>query len=104
MLALHSAGVRLAAGTDTGPPARFQGYFEHLELEEMVKSGLTPSQVLVSATSIAASCLGLAERLGTLQPGRAADFIVLSRNPLDDIRQTRSIESVWVGGNRIPNR
>jgi imidazolonepropionase-like amidohydrolase len=103
VLALHRAGVRLAAGTDTGPPARFQGYFEHLELEEMVKSGLTPSQVLTSATSVAASCLGLADRVGTLQPGRAADFIVLSRNPLDDIRQTRSIESVWVGGNRVPS-
>lgn len=99
--ALHAAGVTIAAGTDTGPPSRFQGYFEHLELEEMVKSGLTPSQVLVSATSDAARCLGLADRLGTLQPDRYADFIVLSRNPLDDIRNTRTIESVWISGNRV---
>jgi imidazolonepropionase-like amidohydrolase len=102
VLALHRAGVRIAAGTDTGPPARFQGYFEHLELEEMVKAGLTPSQVLVSATSEAARCLGLADRIGTLQPGRYADFIVLTRNPLADIRNTRSIESVWIAGQRIP--
>ena len=99
--ALHDAGVRLAAGTDTGPPARFQGYFEHLELEEMVKAGLTPAQTLASATGVSAQCLGLAGTVGTLQPGRYADFIVLARNPLDDIRNTRTIESIWVSGNRI---
>jgi imidazolonepropionase-like amidohydrolase len=106
MVALHRAGVPIAAGTDTGPPARFQGYFEHLELEEMVRSGLTPAQTLASATSVAATCLGLGDRLGTLQPGRAADFVVLSRNPLDDIRNTRSIASVWMGGTKslIPHR
>ena len=100
--ALHDAGVRLAFGTDTGPPARFQGYFEQLELEELVKSGLSPTQALVTATGDAARCMGLADRLGTLQQGRYADFIVLSRNPLDDIRHTRTIESVWVAGNRVP--
>lgn len=99
--ALQAAGVRLASGTDTGPPARFQGYFEHLELEELVKAGLTPAQVLLAATGDAARCVGLADRVGTLQPGRFADFIVLARDPLEDIRHTRSIESVWVGGNRL---
>ena len=101
---LHDAGVRIAAGTDTGPPGRFQGYFEHLELEEMVRSGLTPAQALAAATSTAADCLGLADRLGTLQPGRYADFVVLSRNPLTDIRNTRTIESVWVGGERLETK
>ena len=62
--ALHDAGIRLASGTDSGPPARFQGYFEHLELEELVKSGLTPSEALVAATGDAASCMGIANRLG----------------------------------------
>jgi imidazolonepropionase-like amidohydrolase len=102
--ALHDAGVRLAFGTDTGPPARFQGYFEQLELEELVKSGLTPADALLSATGDAARCMGLADRLGTLQPNRYADFIVLTRNPLDDIRHSRTIESVWVSGNRVPAR
>ena len=96
--ALHAAGVGIAAGTDTGPPTRFQGYFEHLELEQMVASGLTPPQVIASATGEAARCLGLADRVGTLQPGRHADFIVLTKSPLDDIRNTRTIESVWIGG------
>lgn len=99
--ALHEAGVRLAAGTDTGPPARFQGYFEHLELEEMVKSGLTPAQTIASATGTAARCLGLADTVGTLQPGRYADFLVLTRDPLDDIRNTRTIESIWISGNQL---
>jgi imidazolonepropionase-like amidohydrolase len=102
--ALHAAGVGLASGTDTGPPARFQGYFEHLELEELVKAGLTPAEALVAATGNAARCMGLGDRVGTLQPGRYADFIVLSRNPLEDIRHTRTIESVWVSGNRVPGR
>lgn len=99
--ALLDAGVRLASGTDTGPPARFQGYFEHLELDELVKGGVTPRQALKAATGDAAACVGLGDRLGTLQAGRAADLIVLSRNPLDDIRHTRTIESVWVAGNRV---
>jgi imidazolonepropionase-like amidohydrolase len=99
--ALHAAGVRLASGTDTGPPARFQGYFEHLELEELVKSGLTPSDALIAGTADAARCMGLAEDVGTLQPGRYADFLVLGQNPLTDIRHTRTVESVWISGNRI---
>lgn len=98
---LHDAGIRIASGTDSGPPARFQGYFEHLELEELVRSGLTAAQALKAATGEAAGCTGLGDRLGTLTPGRAADFIVLSRNPLQDIRNTRAIESVWIAGNRV---
>jgi imidazolonepropionase-like amidohydrolase len=98
---LRDAGVRIAMGTDTGPVGRFQGYFEHLELEEMVKAGLTPMQVIVAATSDAARCMGAADRLGTLQPGREADFLILARNPLDDIANTKALESVWIGGRRV---
>jgi imidazolonepropionase-like amidohydrolase len=101
---LVDAGVRIAMGTDSGPPARFQGYFEHLEMERMVGAGLTPRQVLLSATGDAARCLGESGRVGTLQPGALADFIVLTGNPLEDIRRTRAIESVWIGGERLPDR
>ena len=95
----------IAFGTDTGPPARFQGYFEHLELEMMVKAGLTPAQVLTSATSATRrDCMKVAGRLGTLEPGAWADFVVLDKNPLEDIRNTRTIESVWIAGNRLPGR
>jgi len=99
---LKDAGVRIAMGTDTGPAGRFQGYFEHLELEQMVAAGLTTMQVIVSATSDAARCMHVADRIGTLQSGLEADFLVLARNPLDDIRNTRSLESTWVRGQRVP--
>jgi imidazolonepropionase-like amidohydrolase len=101
---LADAGVRIAMGTDTGPPARFQGYFEHEELALMAKAGLNPQQVLDSATGVAARCLGVAGQLGTLVPGAHADFVVLGANPLDDIANTRTIESVWVGGQLVPRR
>ena len=71
---LADAGVTIAFGTDTGPPARFQGYFEHLELELMVKAGLSPMQAIVSATGDAAKCLNLS-RVGTLAQGKWADMI-----------------------------
>jgi imidazolonepropionase-like amidohydrolase len=100
---LRNAGVRIAMGTDTGPPARFQGYFEHLELELLVEAGLTPMEAIKAATGDAASCLSLLH-VGTLEPGRWADFIVLDANPLDDIKNTRAIESVWIAGDRVPGR
>ena len=98
---LSDAGVRIAFGTDTGPAGRFQGYFEHLELEQMVSAGLTPMQALVSATGDAARCMKVDDRLGTLRPGREADFIVLTRNPLEDIRHTRTLEQVWIAGRQF---
>lgn len=97
---LHDAGVRIAMGTDAGPAARFPGFFEHEELQLMVDAGLTPAEVLRSATSVSARCLGL-DDVGTLEPGNWADFIVLGANPLDDIQATRSIEAVYIAGQRI---
>jgi imidazolonepropionase-like amidohydrolase len=99
---IEDAGVPVVMGTDTGPPYRFQGYFEHMELESMTKAGLTPMQALVSATSTAARCLHAADQLGTLESGKWADFVVLAANPLDDIRNTQKLESVWIAGNRVP--
>src|SRR5205823_2500634 len=74
---LSDAGVTIAMGTDTGPPARFQGYFEHMELELMAKSGLTPRQVLAAATRDAARCMKIDDEVGTIEPGKGADFLVL---------------------------
>ena len=99
--ALSDAGVRIAMGTDTGPAARFQGYFEHGELDLMVESGLTPMQTIVAATGDAAACLDL-EGVGTLEAGNFADFVVYGANPLDDIGNSHSIESVWIAGNEVP--
>ena len=67
---LKDGGVRIAMGTDTGPVGRFQGYFEHLELEQMVAAGLTPMEAIVAATSDAARCMNIADRVGTLPVSR----------------------------------
>lgn len=98
--ALVEGGAPVAFGTDSGPPARFQGYFEHEELRLMVAAGLTPGQALLAATSGAARCLGLAS-VGRLSPGAWADFLVLRADPLADIRNTTSLEAVWVAGNPV---
>jgi imidazolonepropionase-like amidohydrolase len=100
---LSDAGINIAMGTDSGGgPGRFQGYFEHLELEYETKAGLTPMQALVSATGGAAKAINITREVGTLEKGKLADFLVLTANPLDDIKNTRAIESVWVGGVRVP--
>jgi len=95
-------GATIAFGTDTGPAGRFQGYFEHMELELMAEAGLSPKQILMSATGDAASCLGFTE-IGTLESGKWADFIVVNDNPLADINNMRSIDAVYIAGNRVPD-
>jgi imidazolonepropionase-like amidohydrolase len=101
---VEDAGVPVVMGTDTGPAYRFQGYFEHLELEQMTKAGLTPMQTLVAASSTAARCLKADDQIGSLEKGKWADFAVLGANPLDDIRNTQKLESVWIAGNLVPAR
>jgi imidazolonepropionase-like amidohydrolase len=98
---LSDAGVRIGFGTDTGPPGRFSGYFEHREMELMVEAGLGPARVITAATRDSAEFLGASKDLGTLEAGKWADLIVLHRNPLDDITNTRSIEVVMIAGNRV---
>ena len=94
---LSEAGVPIAFGTDSGPLGRFQGYFEHMEMELMAEAGLTPEQILRSATGVAAECLGR-DDIGTLVPGRRADFVMLRANPFEDVANLREISGVWVGG------
>jgi len=98
------AGVLVAMGTDSGAfPERFQGYFEHLEMQMMVDAGLTPAQVIRASTTDAARAMNRTD-IGAIAVGRWADFVVLEKNPLLDIRNTRSIASVWVAGQRVPAR
>jgi len=98
---LSEAGISIAMGTDTGPRGRFQGYFELMELEQMVSAGLTPRQALIAATRDAARCMRLDRDLGTIEAGKWADFVVLDGSPLADIANVRRIASVWTAGNRV---
>jgi imidazolonepropionase-like amidohydrolase len=94
-------GVLIAMGTDSGAFAeRFQGFFEHLELDYMAQAGLTPAQILRASTSDAAAAMRVKD-IGALVPGAWADLLVLDRDPLENIRNTRAISSVWAAGNVI---
>jgi imidazolonepropionase-like amidohydrolase len=99
---LSDGGVMIAMGTDSGTGVgRWQGYFEQVEMELMVKAGMTPMQTLVASTGNAAKVMELDKEVGTLQSGKRADFVVLTADPLADIRNTRTIESVWIDGRQM---
>jgi imidazolonepropionase-like amidohydrolase len=98
---LYDAGVRIGFGTDSGPPGRFQGFFEHRELEIMAGLGIPVEDVLRIATSGEAEILGIGDETGSLQAGKRADFLLLDANPLENIRNTRTIRSVWIGGREV---
>ena len=100
----QDAGVTIVMGTDAGPSAnRFEGYFEHLEMEMMAESGLTPNQVLRSATIDAARAMKVAG-IGALTKGAWADLVVLDKDPLSDIRNTKTISAVYTAGNPVVSR
>ncbi|MBT5073580.1 MAG: amidohydrolase family protein [Kordiimonadaceae bacterium] len=99
--ALYKGGVKIAMGTDTGLPGRFQGYFEQMEMHMMVEAGMSPMDVIRASTGVAAACINQGD-IGTLEPGKWADLIVLGANPAEDIQNTKTIESVWIAGNRVP--
>ena len=99
---LSDAGIVIVLGTDSGAqPVRTQGFSEHLELQLMVEAGLTPMRVIVAATNNGAKMLHINNKAGTLQKGMKADFIVLNGNPLEDIKQTRNIATVWKDGKAV---
>lgn len=99
---ISDAGVTIALGTDSGAfPVRTQGFSEHLELELMVQAGLSPLQVITTATKNAAKAMKIDQELGTLEIGKTADFLVLSANPANNIKNTRKIESVWKAGKLV---
>ena len=98
---LKTAGVRFGLGTDMGGggPAYF-GFSSHVELESLVRAGLTPLEAIVAGTSNSAEFLGL-DSLGLIAAGKSADFIVLDANPLDDIANTRRIARVYFRGREV---
>jgi imidazolonepropionase-like amidohydrolase len=93
---LHEAGVPLLAGTDAIPVAG-HGVGLHRELELLVEAGLTPAQALAAATSVPAGCFGLTDR-GRIEPGLAADLLLVHGDPTDEITATRNIRGIWRRG------
>lgn len=91
---LYRAGVPLLVGTDSPEPQVPPGFSLHQELEMLVESGLPPAAALRAATLTNATVLGEKERLGSVSVDKTADIVLLSANPLDDIRNTRHIELV----------
>jgi imidazolonepropionase-like amidohydrolase len=98
--AFAAAGGRIAAGTDASNQMLVPGYSEHREVELLVRAGLTPREALRAATRNAAVLLGV-DSLGLVAPGKVADLVVLSKDPLVDIRNTRAIESVVARGQML---
>ena len=100
---LYDMGANILVGTDsTGAPHRmFYGGDIHRELEHLVNAGMTPMDVIVAASRKAAEYLGQEKELGTVEAGKIADLLILSGNPLEDIRNSRTIEQVIYAGRLI---
>ena len=96
LVRLSKEGVTVAMGTDGNTP-----WAAHVEMEDMVAAGLTPAQVITAATKNGADYLRIAD-LGTIEQNKSADFVVLDASPLDDIRNTRKINAVYVRGAQVP--
>jgi imidazolonepropionase-like amidohydrolase len=92
---MNGAGVKIALGTDGNV-----AWSQHLEMEDMVASGMTPAQVIVASTRNGAELLALKDH-GTIASGKSADFVVLDANPLENITNTRKIADVYIRGGRV---
>jgi imidazolonepropionase-like amidohydrolase len=101
---LVDGGVRVALGTDSGgDPQRYfiQGFAEHHQMELMAGAGLTPMQVIQAFSQKAAETLRIDKDFGALAKGKAADLLILDKDPLQDIRNMRSIAAVYLGGKKF---
>jgi imidazolonepropionase-like amidohydrolase len=101
---LSEGGVRIAFGTDSGgAPDRFfiQGFFEHREMELMVRARMTPMQVIQSFSKHASEAMGIDKEFGVLAAGKAADLLVLDKNPLENITNMRSLQAIYLAGRKF---
>ena len=88
----------LLAATDVGVPFQVPGISLHVELERLVEAGLSPHEALQTATLNPARVLKMADSLGTIEPRKLADLVLLDANPLEDIRNTQKIRAVVADG------
>jgi imidazolonepropionase-like amidohydrolase len=95
---MHRAGVQFLAGTDVANPYCFPGFSLHDELELLAKAGLAPMEALQTATRNPARYLNQQKDFGTVEQGKLADLVLLDADPLQDIKNTKKITAVIVGG------
>lgn len=95
---MFRAGVPILAGTDTPGPERIPGFSLTEELELLVRAGLSPLAALQAATREPARFLGASDTLGTIEPGKVADLVLLNGDPLADIRNVHSVHAVVLRG------
>ena len=99
---MYRAGVPILAGTDTMNPQCFPGFGIHDELALLVDAGLSPLAALQAATRNAAQFMGQLDHLGTIEAGKTADLVLLDKDPLADIHNTRAIQAVVLNGKLYP--
>ncbi len=99
---MDAAGVPIGAGTDTPIGYAIPGYSLHNELDILVRAGMAPLEALRAATMRPAEFLHLQDEMGTIDVGKRADLVLLTANPLDDITNTRKIDTVISKGRRVP--
>jgi imidazolonepropionase-like amidohydrolase len=101
---MYRAGVPILAGTDAMNPQCFPGFGIHDELALLVDAGLSPLAALQAATRNAAKFMGQLGRRGTIEVGKTADLVLLEKDPLADIHNTRSIQAVVLSGKIYPRK
>jgi len=101
---MYRAGVPILAGTDAMNPQCFPGFGIHDELALLVDAGLSPLAALQAATRNAAEFMGQLDRRGTIEVGKTADLVLLDKDPLADIHNTRSIQAVVLSGKLYSRR
>ena len=102
LVRVSRAGIPVAMGTDAGNPLTLHGASVFAEMEAMQRAGLTPAQVLVAATRGGALAMGRLADTGTVEPGKAADLVILGADPTTDIAHLRDLRYVVRGGEVRP--
>lgn len=99
---LHEKGGKIMAGTDANNPYVVPGFSLHNELAYLAEAGLSPYEVLQTATINPAEFLGQADKLGTIEVGKVADVVLLTENPLKDISHTKTLAGTMIRGTWLP--
>ena len=95
---LVDAGIPIATGTDAGNPLTLHGPAIYAEMEAMQAAGMTPMQVIVSSAQIASRAMGLNKQVGTIEPGKDADLVIVAGDPAANISNMRKIRYVVRSG------